>query len=590
MGLYHTTSGSPVEVKHITRKANTANLPVGYTQLEYIQSTGTQYIDSGIVPASFDYEIETEFAFDSVNSGLSPFCAWGYMGLNSLPRWLLASYQSGYLLNVNTTSKFGGQNTNKHTFNGKVLLDGTTPKWNCSIDGVIAIDDTTVLSESSFTSNTLSIYLFARHNVNPDETETVGNYASGKLYRHTVKKAGSVIQNLIPAKNSYNVVGLYDTVTGTFFTNDGTGTFTAGPTLEQKVNYLIRKVNNTEKLVFADSDLYLSGPKNYTVVGSPTIVDGVMSNFSDSNLVKSTENFVSDSGEVEFVIAVEDVGSTTKSFGTYRNFYRANLSMTSGGVPYWQYSDSGVFYAWGVTIPSTGLVYLRYKLSSTNLMTIGCSTDGVTYTEESTQLSERPTLSYSEPFEFGGYDLDTVSKIHLNKSYVKLNGDLWLYGKVQASANIAPVPSGFTYGSTTTSAIGFVDMRTQAFYAAPEGTGYCEVPVPPTPTPSGIDANTLLCCHFDDDNDDSSQYEVEPARYNGSGSPTTGTSTYTTGKFSNCLSLAGSYIRYYHNKSADFQSAKEATIDWWMKKTTISSDLAIKIAAGSYSRSERAHV
>ena len=58
----------------------------------------------------------------------------------------------------------------------------------------------------------------------------------------------------------------------------------------------------------------------------------------------------------------------------------------------------------------------------------------------------------------------------LNKSYIKMNDQLWFYGKNYASANIAPVPSGFSYGNITTNAIGFVDMRTQEFTAAPNGT------------------------------------------------------------------------------------------------------------------------
>ena len=40
------------------------NLPSGYTELEYIQSTGTQYIDTGIVPTLSDtYEMETTLNF-----------------------------------------------------------------------------------------------------------------------------------------------------------------------------------------------------------------------------------------------------------------------------------------------------------------------------------------------------------------------------------------------------------------------------------------------------------------------------------------------------------------------------------------------
>ena len=41
-----------------------ANLPAGYTELEYIESTGTQYIDTGYIPDP-GCEIWTDFALSS---------------------------------------------------------------------------------------------------------------------------------------------------------------------------------------------------------------------------------------------------------------------------------------------------------------------------------------------------------------------------------------------------------------------------------------------------------------------------------------------------------------------------------------------
>lgn len=196
-----------------------------YTELEYLESTGTQYIDTGIVPASFNCDIETVFAFSELNSGNTPACVWGYMGSSTLPRWLLASYQSRYLLNANATAAFGSQDTSKHTFLGKVYLDaGSVSRWSATVDGTTVLNDQALPSESAFLSNTLSIFLFARHNYNG-----AGNFVSGKLYRYTVKKAGVVIQDFIPVKcKSNNTLGMYDLVSGAFLTNQGTGTFIGG--------------------------------------------------------------------------------------------------------------------------------------------------------------------------------------------------------------------------------------------------------------------------------------------------------------------------------------------------------------------------
>ncbi len=53
----------------------------------------------------------------------------------------------------------------------------------------------------------------------------------GKVYGYYQKRNGEYLINLVPAKNSNNVIGMYDTVSGTFFTNAATDgpDFTAGP-------------------------------------------------------------------------------------------------------------------------------------------------------------------------------------------------------------------------------------------------------------------------------------------------------------------------------------------------------------------------
>ena len=49
------------------------------------------------------------------------------------------------------------------------------------------------------------------------------------LYFCKITNSGELVRNLVPAKNSSGVVGMYDTVNNVFYTNAGTVTFTAGP-------------------------------------------------------------------------------------------------------------------------------------------------------------------------------------------------------------------------------------------------------------------------------------------------------------------------------------------------------------------------
>ncbi|MBR6752361.1 MAG: hypothetical protein IKL95_03790, partial [Alphaproteobacteria bacterium] len=72
-----------------------------------------------------------------------------------------------------------------------------------------------------------SLFLFARN-----ANGTTNTFAKVKLKETIITKNGSVARNFIPAKNSSGVVGMYDTVSGTFFENAGTGEFVAGPVAE----------------------------------------------------------------------------------------------------------------------------------------------------------------------------------------------------------------------------------------------------------------------------------------------------------------------------------------------------------------------
>ena len=48
------------------------------------------------------------------------------------------------------------------------------------------------------------------------------------MYACKIYNSGTLVRNLIPAKNSSGVIGLYDIANSAFYTNAGSGTFTAG--------------------------------------------------------------------------------------------------------------------------------------------------------------------------------------------------------------------------------------------------------------------------------------------------------------------------------------------------------------------------
>ena len=243
----------------------------------------------------------------------------------------------------------------------------------------------------------------------------------------------------------------------------------------QRTKYIKRNVNNQEHLVFADSGLYLSGPVNYTVVGSPTIVDGVASDFSTSNYLTIPGTFNPSTSEWELGTAItanSGTGAMPVQAEDNTYFY---FRVDKGGSCYFVYtkSDDTLDFVEICQNYDGNKVFLKSKKVGADITT-QYSYDNVTWQNGGSRANaDIKNVSYTN-FYVGGitYVSGTMldGTVDMKHTYIKINGDLYFYGKNYASGNIAPVPSGFTYGNTTTDRIGWVDMPTQTYHQAPAGT------------------------------------------------------------------------------------------------------------------------
>ena len=198
-------------------------LPDGYTQVEYIQGTGTQYIDIGSKMYN-NSEIELCFSFDDIPQDCSIF---GSRLSGTTNNFEIAS-TSNFPLYLD----FGNYNTSRATYNNAVI----NAKYICTISKSLrAIYDenrtllarnTTLISADNVTR------LYARI------FDTAGGFSTnklkGKVYYCKIWNGENLIRNFIPCKNPSNVAGLYDTVNGVFYTNAGTGTFNVGSVVSKK--------------------------------------------------------------------------------------------------------------------------------------------------------------------------------------------------------------------------------------------------------------------------------------------------------------------------------------------------------------------
>lgn len=181
-------------------------LPSGYTQIAYLQSTGTQYIDSGVKGDS-DVRVTADFEITAFGSGTT--FIFGAQGTDSI-RYTLGMTSAGAFRSDFGTAMTSGSAASLNT------------RYSADKNGnVCTVGGQTLISAAATFTGTTNIYLFAR-------SYSSISCSQIKMYRCKMYKAGALVRDLIPARNSSGTLGLYDIVNGTFYTNAGSGTFTAG--------------------------------------------------------------------------------------------------------------------------------------------------------------------------------------------------------------------------------------------------------------------------------------------------------------------------------------------------------------------------
>ena len=181
-----------------------SNLPSGFTQLSYIESTGTQYID-------------TEF---KANNNTRVIVDVQYMGSASNQiifgaRTAAASKNYSLLATVgNYRSDYNTEYSQNFPVNGSERYVIDKNKETTTIDGT-----TQSYTNASFQCD-YALCLFALNNAG-----TVQWYSRTRMYSCRIYDNGTLVRDFIPCQNAEGTVGLYDMVGKEFYGNAGTGTF-----------------------------------------------------------------------------------------------------------------------------------------------------------------------------------------------------------------------------------------------------------------------------------------------------------------------------------------------------------------------------
>lgn len=189
-----------------THTSPKVGLPNGYTELEYIEGTGTQWIDTSVKLSNLsavDLKIKfttasyTGLVFGSRTSATSKNFAWAQVG---------TKFQIDY------------RNYSENRFQQEIDTNGTTihlDPTSCVINGT----EYTISGSDVFEADTTA-YIFNASGSN--FTTVLGKF---KLYSCKIYDNGTKVRDFIPCINPSGEVGLYDTVNKKFYGNKGTGVF-----------------------------------------------------------------------------------------------------------------------------------------------------------------------------------------------------------------------------------------------------------------------------------------------------------------------------------------------------------------------------
>ena len=206
----------------------TPRLPNEYQEVEYIQSTGTQCIDTGI-PLNQYRKCEMEFSTTSI--GKTQIIDGGYTNTseqNDTRNYL--RIDSDGMLNLqyarsNTSYKLSSvviASNTKYAISYKMLAS------SCSLT-VNGAEYSNLIGVTLITNGN-NVFLFGESFKDKNLTKTYEASAFIKLYTAKYYDSNDIlIRNFIPCYRKLdNEVGLYDLVNNVFYTNAGTGVFLMG--------------------------------------------------------------------------------------------------------------------------------------------------------------------------------------------------------------------------------------------------------------------------------------------------------------------------------------------------------------------------
>lgn len=250
-------------------------VPAGYTELEYIQATGSQYIRTGVygyADGSYVRGHRWEFDIEFENNGARQLMGYGP---NGGEYWGLQT--SGYYgVGGNTAvSAWSGRDTIVHDYSGGTA--GGNTLW--------ANNATSNVGDNLTTSQEYTLF-------NLKWGSDTGYWCYAKLYRCKCIQGTTLIRDFVPAmRNSDGVIGLFDVVNNVFYTNAGSGYFLCNYSWLNYIESTGTQYINTsiaENLVYGiEMDCIVTG----LATNWQSLLSGTLDNFTIGSVDTSKTSF-----------------------------------------------------------------------------------------------------------------------------------------------------------------------------------------------------------------------------------------------------------------------------------------------------------
>ena len=191
--------------------------PSTYQQVEWIQSSGTQYIDTWFIPSNTT-KIEISMWWWSALQQFQTLF-WARQAWSSTGKWFVLGYNTQYMYYAMFNKAIDIQ-TMVLSF-----IDGNNYIIQMSKDGIYQNWTKKYTFTSATFTSPVSMSLFAMN-----DNWTVKEQWAFKMYYTKIWSNGTLVRDFIPCyKTSNNEIWLFDKVENKFYANSWTWTFTKWP-------------------------------------------------------------------------------------------------------------------------------------------------------------------------------------------------------------------------------------------------------------------------------------------------------------------------------------------------------------------------